>query len=101
MPYTREGGQIRNAFELHVVSKSSSPVDVVVEPAPATDLDFVIPIRAAHLEPLGSVRVPVFVTMDASRFTADRPFELRVRTVDEHGHAAAKTARGQFLGVKP
>jgi cytochrome c oxidase accessory protein FixG len=100
MPYTRESGQLRNSFELHVVNKSPSPALVVVEPAPATDLDFVIPIRSAHVESLGSVRLPVFVTMEATRFTADRPFELRIRTVDEHGGAAAKTARGQFLGVK-
>jgi cytochrome c oxidase accessory protein FixG len=100
MPYTREAGSLRNAFELHVVSKSSRTVDVVVEPAAAPDLAFVVPISRTHLEALGSRRLPIFVTMDSSRFTADRPFEIRVRVTDDVGQVAEQRARATFLGAR-
>ena len=101
MPYTRENGVLRNAFELHLVSKSSHPVDLVVEPDGASDLSYVVPLPKVHLEPLGSQRVPIFVTMDASRFTSDRPFTLKVRMTDDTGKTAQKLPRAMFLGARP
>lgn len=101
MPYTREGGVLRNAFELHLVSKSSRPVDIVVEPDGAPDLAYVVPMPSVHLEPLASQRVPVFVTMDTSRFTSDRPFTLNVRMTDDTGKTAQKQPRATFLGARP
>jgi cytochrome c oxidase accessory protein FixG len=100
LPYTREGGQLRNAFELHLVSKSSSAVDVAIEPLESPDLSFTVPIRSVHLEPLGSRRLPVFVTMDESRFTSDRGFELSVRVTDDAGRTAEQHPHAIFLGVK-
>lgn len=101
-PYTREGGTIRNAFELHVVNKQGTTATFAVEGKPSADLDFVIPIATFELEPLASRRIPVFVTMAQAKFTADRPFSVRVR-----GHAGGSDATSVdheasaiFLGAK-
>lgn len=101
-PYTRENGVIRNAFELHVVNKSSRPAHFEVVPPAGTGLAFVIPIADLELEPLASRRVPVFVTMPEPDFTGDRPFTVRVR--GRLGEGAATTvdheARAVFLGAR-
>jgi polyferredoxin len=104
MPYTSEAGMLRNAFELHVVNKSAEPMDLTVEPQIAmkngTELAFVVPLRTVRVEPLGSRRLPVFVTMDHAKFTADRPFEIVIHA--EYGKKTAEHhARAVFLGARP
>jgi cytochrome c oxidase accessory protein FixG len=98
-PYTREGGALRNAFELHVVNKQSETMTFAIEPISQPDLAFVVPIRDVRIEPLGDRRLPVFVTMDQSAFVADRPFEIAVRVVDPP-KGADKRVRAIFLGAK-
>lgn len=95
-PYTRDDGTLRNAFELHVVNKSSKPETFTIEPASGTTIDFVVPITTLELAPLADRRVPFFMTMPQSRFTADQPFLLRVRMGSE-----VREARGVFLGARP
>jgi len=102
-PYTRESGVIRNAFELHVVNKRGTAVSFEVEAKAEPDLAFVIPIDRFDLEPLASRRIPVFVTMDQSKFTNDRPFTVRIRGV-EHGTSPSTVesqAKAVFLGARP
>ena len=97
-PYTRDGGVIRNAFELHVVNKQSSASSFDIEAVGDPDLTFVVAMAHVDIEPLGSRRVPVFVTMDQSHFRADRAFVIRVR---ESGASDARVhaARAVFLGA--
>lgn len=102
-PYTREGGVIRNAFELHVVNKRGTVVSFTVEATAQPDLGFLIPIDHFELEPLASRRIPVFVTMDQSKFMGDRPFIVHVRGV-EHGASPStidSEAKAVFLGARP
>jgi cytochrome c oxidase accessory protein FixG len=99
-PYTREGGVLRNSFELHVVSKSARPIDVRVEATGSPDLAFVIPIEETHIDPLGSRRLPIFVTMPETRFTADVPFELHVTMTDADGTTSDQRPRATFLGAR-
>jgi cytochrome c oxidase accessory protein FixG len=102
-PYTREAGTIRNAFEVHVVNKRGDAVTFDIEAGLDPDLAFVIPIAHFDLEPLTDRRVPVFVTMEQGKFTADRPFSLRIRGTD-HDAARANVdvqARSMFLGARP
>lgn len=101
LPYTREGGTIRNAFELHLVNKQSSPTSFEIEAVDAPDLVFVIAMAEVEIEPLGSRRVPVFVTMEQARFEHDRPFVLRVRGRDASGKTVTHDARAVFLGAPP
>ena len=102
-PYTRENGVIRNAFELHVVNKSSRRVRFEVVSPGDTGLGFVVPIAEMELEPLASRRVPVFVTLPEADFGGDRPFTVRVRGHVDAADAAATVdhdARAVFLGAK-
>ena len=101
MPYTRDGGTLRNSFELHIVNKSSRSAEVTVEPIDGSELGFIIPLNTIQIEPLASRRIPVFVTMDHSRFTTDRPFEVRVRLKDSAGVVAERSAKATFLGARP
>ena len=100
-PYTREGGTIRNGFELHLVNKQSEATTFDIEPVEAPDLAFTISMTAVELEPLASRRVPIFVTMDQARFVADRPFTLRVRGHGASGKTVEHEARAVFLGARP
>jgi cytochrome c oxidase accessory protein FixG len=97
-PYTRDGGMIRNAFELHVVNKQSSASSFDLEAAGGPDLTFIIGMTHVDIEPLGSRRIPVFVTMDQAHFEADRAFVIRVRE-GAAGDARVHTARAVFLGA--
>lgn len=97
-PYTRDGGTLRNAFELHLVNKRSTTVTFNVE-AQAEELAFIVPLNVVQIDSLGDRRVPVFVTMDQSRFVGDRPFDLIVRATDASGQSE-KRVRATFLGAK-
>lgn len=100
MPYTRQDGQIRNTFELHLVNKESLPVTFEIETDTAGSLSYLVPTRTIDIEPLGSRRVPVFVTMDESRFLADTPFVVQIRTHGSETKPAERQARATFLGAK-
>jgi cytochrome c oxidase accessory protein FixG len=103
MPYTHEGGVIRNSFELHIVNKQSSPATFDVEPVDDHDLSFVISMKHIEVEPLGLKRISFFVTMEQDEFHGDRPFVVRVR---EHvngapdGVSAVHDAKAVFLGAR-
>lgn len=97
IPYTRENGKIRNGFEIHLVNKQSTPMHFDIKPSPEMtdhDLDLLIPLASVDVEPLGSRRVPVFVTMDESRFKASKPIIVRI----ESGTSTVD-ARAMFLGA--
>jgi cytochrome c oxidase accessory protein FixG len=99
-PYTREGGTIRNAFELHLVNKQGDTTTFDIEAATTPGLAFVIAMPHVEIEPLGSRRIPVFVTMNQAEFTADRPFVLRVHAHAPSGKTADHDARAVFLGAR-
>jgi polyferredoxin len=99
-PYTRQEGNLRNAFEVHVVNKQGHPETFDIEAVSTKDLNFVLPITTVELEPLGIRRVPFFVTMDQSRFASDQPFVIRVHA-RSGGTEATHEARAVFLGAKP
>lgn len=96
-PYTREAGALRNGFEIHLVNKASAETTFVVTPAPGSDLDFIVPMPEVRIEPLGSRRVPFFVTVDEARFEGSRKFVVRV----EAGASGSRELTATFLGNKP
>jgi len=100
MPYTREGGVIRNSFEFHLVNKQGEPVAFEIEPVEAPGVTFMIPIVKVDLPPLGNQRVPFFVTMDQATFTSDRPFVIRVHARGASGKTTDHDARAVFLGAR-
>jgi cytochrome c oxidase accessory protein FixG len=100
VPYTRDGTTLRDAFEIHVVNKSGDPASFDIEPVAAPDLSFIIPMQKVTIEPLGSRRVPVFVTMEQAKFKGDLPFVIHVRGRDEHGKEFVHDAKAVFLGAR-
>ncbi len=104
MPYTREGGVLRNSFELHIVNKQSQAATFDVEPVDSPDLVFLTSMKQVEIEPLGLKRVSFFVTMDHSKFQQDRPFVVRIRERVNGAPESATVvheARAVFLGARP
>ncbi len=97
VPYTREGGVIRNSFEVHLVNKEAKPVTFVVEPVAQAGLAFILPMREVTVGTLEQRRVPVFVTMDQAAFRSDTPFTIHI-TPEGGGKTLAPKA--VFLGAR-
>ncbi|MBX3220586.1 MAG: cytochrome c oxidase accessory protein CcoG [Labilithrix sp.] len=93
-PYTREAGKLRNGFELHLVNKSSKTATFTIAPAPSPDLEVIVPMAVVEIEPLGSRRLPFFVTLDEARFAGDRPVVVRVES-----NGVGKDVTTRFLGA--
>jgi cytochrome c oxidase accessory protein FixG len=124
-PFTREGGVVRNAFEIHLVNKAGSTERFTIAPAPAEGASFVVPMRELEIESLGSRRVPIFVTSEPRAGGAGAasgakrgaggaggvggaggagraPLEIRVtRASDDGTPARTVVVRGVFLGASP
>ncbi len=93
-PYVLEEGRVRNAFELHVVNKASHPIRLVLS-GESPGVTLVIPAPERALEPLESIRVPVFATMPDALFK--RPFELELRA-RALGTGEVRKVQARFLG---
>jgi len=109
IPYTRdEAGNIRNGFELHIVNKTNATthfqITPVQDPASPGSLNYILPMNTVDIEPLGSRRVPFFVTMDEKQFTKERPVIVRIdashatSSTTSTAAGSAKTVNGRFLG---
>lgn len=94
-PYTREAGKLRNGYELHLVNKGSQPASFEVTPIAEADMETILPMQKVEIEPLGSRRLPFFVTMDAERFTGDRLVVVRIES-----NGAKKDVQTMFLGAR-
>jgi cytochrome c oxidase accessory protein FixG len=95
-PFTREGVTVRNAFEIHLVNKSNAVEIFVIEPIDAPGESFLVPMTRIEIEPLGSRRVPIFVTTEGA--AGARP-AVRVRIRRERDPARdAHVVEGVFLG---
>lgn len=79
LPYVVESGQVRNAFELHLVNKrpGTEVYDIVPERLPG--LGFVIATPTVTLGSLAQATIPVFITNDQSALRGDFPVHLHVR----------------------
>ncbi|MCA9601798.1 MAG: cytochrome c oxidase accessory protein CcoG, partial [Myxococcales bacterium] len=60
-PFSVEGEQVRNAFEVHVVNKANEPREFTVEPVPVAGLAYTVAMPKVTVPALGQQRVPVFV----------------------------------------
>ena len=93
-PYVLEEGRVRNAFELHLVNKASHAIRVAIS-GQHPGLSLVMPAPERALEPLESIRVPVFASMPERAFV--RPFELELQA-RELGSGEVLHASARFLG---
>lgn len=101
-PFVREGGEVRNAFEVHLVNKASETTTFLIEPDASAGERFVIPMGRVELASLEDRRVPVFVSVAAPSSTgaasgaAPPRVKLRVR---REGEAEARVLDAAFLGI--
>jgi cytochrome c oxidase accessory protein FixG len=94
-PYSVEDGQLRNALQIHVTNKRASVRGYRVEVEPAPGMTAVVPIPRLSVEPMGSARVPLFLSMPRAAFARD--FPVRVRVFEEDA-TTTKTLSVTFLG---
>lgn len=94
-PYSVDNGELRNAFEVHVVNKRGDAATVTLEPTAIEGVTVIAPIREVALDGLESRRVPVFVTMPASAFRGD--FKLAI-AVSFSGSPDTKVIEAPILG---
>jgi cytochrome c oxidase accessory protein FixG len=95
-PYTMDGGQVRNALQLHVVNKRSDTATYAIEVEPADGMSVTLPMPTVTLSALSDVRVPVFVSVPRERFHGDFPVHVRVVRTDDARDSLRVT--GRFLG---
>jgi cytochrome c oxidase accessory protein FixG len=95
-PYVLEQGTVRNQFELHLVNKNPEPSTFVISPSTTTGVkaDFIVPQKEVRLEPLASIRLPMFVSVDRANYHG--PFQIAIDVNDQLAHKKRVNAR--FLG---
>jgi cytochrome c oxidase accessory protein FixG len=98
-PYTVQNGEIRNSVDVHLVNKrgEAAAFDFSIEgPETVTAL---IPVAHTDVPSLGSVHVPVFLTMSVEQYRGDVPVKVRaVRTGSNPPDETSVTLT--FLGAK-
>jgi cytochrome c oxidase accessory protein FixG len=98
-PYTVADGQVRNAFDLHVVNKrgEDAAFDIAIDGPP--DLVSTVALKHTDVKTLDGVHVPVFMTMPTAKYTHDGPVRVRVtRTSSNPPDEIVTTVT--FLGAK-
>jgi polyferredoxin len=95
-PYVVQDGDVRDAFELHLVNKANDAHTFEIDVEPAANLVFVVPMRTVLVEPMHDAHVPIFATMSESKYEHDCPIAIRIRVGKEE-----RTVTGTFLGRRP
>lgn len=78
-PFVMEGGSIRNAFEIHLVNKSSGTALFELRGVPDPRLQYVVAMPRLSLPELSDQRVPVFIDMSRASATRVRAANIEVR----------------------
>jgi cytochrome c oxidase accessory protein FixG len=76
--FTRDGNEIRNSFEVHLVNKNDAARTFTIEAVSSSGAEVVISSPRTHLDALGSRRVPVMVRIDRDRLRPGAKIILRV-----------------------
>ncbi|MCU0686144.1 MAG: cytochrome c oxidase accessory protein CcoG [Polyangiaceae bacterium] len=98
-PYTLEGGEVRNAFQLHLVNKRAGREAFSLRVEAPSAVVVVLPLSRVEVEGLGDARVPVFLSIPRGSFERDEPVRVVVRREGAPPSEAFET-RATFLGAK-
>ncbi|HLK39880.1 MAG TPA: 4Fe-4S dicluster domain-containing protein, partial [Polyangiaceae bacterium] len=97
-PYSIEGGEVRNALQLHLVNKRATPETYRLQVLPVDGVTVVLPMPSVAIAPMADARVPLFLSVPRDTFRAEFPVRVRVvRTADERD---ARAVTGTFLGPR-
>jgi cytochrome c oxidase accessory protein FixG len=77
-PYTLDAGNVRNAFDLHVVNKRGERAVFDVRAETPAGVEAIVPIARVEIAPLGATHLPLFLTMPQAQFTHDAKVSVRV-----------------------
>jgi len=97
-PYVVEGGQIRNALHIHVVNKRTDTTTFELTKAGTDQATYLIAQPKITLRPLGSMDVPIFVSMPEGAYRGEFEVVVKVQPV---GGGAERVVKAPFLGPKP
>jgi cytochrome c oxidase accessory protein FixG len=95
-PYVLDDGQVRNAMQLHLVNKRADVETYRIEVERADGMTVVLPMQDVALQPMGSTRVPLFLTVSRGSFHGE--FAVRVHVVRKADARDELTATATFLG---
>ena len=94
LPYTLDEGNVRNAYDIHLVNKQGHRVTFAIDAATGAPFTFVIPMARVVLEPLAGTHVPVFVTAPQQGLRGETRIRIRVRP---DGDGVERTVDAPFL----
>jgi cytochrome c oxidase accessory protein FixG len=94
-PYTYDVGLVRNAYEIHLVNKSSTTATFTLTAVSDGNVQVIVPMTDVELEPLGSRRIPVFATVPESDFESGHFIIIHVESAQR-----SRDVRATFLGVR-
>jgi cytochrome c oxidase accessory protein FixG len=94
-PYVYDSGQVRDAYEIHLVNKGSERAMFRLSAVKDAHVDVLLPMTEVELEPLTSRRIPVFATALESEFENGHFVTIHVAS-GAHTH----DVRATFLGAK-
>jgi cytochrome c oxidase accessory protein FixG len=97
VPYSLVDGEVRNAFDLHVVNKRHEATTFTLVPTPAEGVRFEVPVRELVLLPQEDRHVPVLARMARERFHGDFAVTIQVNAAGEDGRGLS----ARFLGPSP
>jgi cytochrome c oxidase accessory protein FixG len=101
-PFMLEGDVVRNAFEVHLVNKRSAAVTFQLSGDTAGGtLQYIIAMPTVVLRPLGSQRIPVFVSFQRGKAHDGDRAVLRVKAGDGDARALHAPLLAPHQGVSP
>ncbi len=95
-PYSMEGGDVRNALQVHVVNKRASAESYRIEVQPSASLTALVPLSTVLVGSMGDARVPIFLSVPEAEFGGEFPVRVRIERVGEPPELTILSAR--FLG---
>ncbi|MBK6849106.1 MAG: cytochrome c oxidase accessory protein CcoG [Proteobacteria bacterium] len=97
-PFSVDGDQVQNSFELLVTNKRSHAMPLRVEGEAPAGAQFILPQGSVTLAPLEQMHRPLFVRVP--RGATGTAAEVRLRVLDDHGSVVAR-ATAPFLSPPP
>jgi cytochrome c oxidase accessory protein FixG len=95
-PYTIDGPDVRDAFQVHIVNKRAEAIEYAIEVETAQDMTPLVPMPVVTVDPLGDVRVPVFLAVPRAAFQSE--FPVHVRVTPSRAPTNTTTVTATFLG---
>ncbi len=78
-PFTVDGDQIRNTFQIHLANKQPHELTWVLEPVSMDGVEFVMPISRLTLPTLADRELPLVVEIERSHWRPGMKVQVRVR----------------------